>query len=416
MLSIQFIRENKVKVAQAAKNKNRDVDLDKLLTLDEKRRELIQQSEKLREERNTLASNKNVDEIREKGRALKEEIKRIEDELKTVEDEFNQLMLYVPNVPLDEVPVGKDESSNVELRKSRLPREFDFPPLSHVELGLQKDLIDTQRGSKISGFRGYFVKNKLAQLQMAILFYVFQKLAAKGYTPMIAPSVVKEYTIFGSGHFPWGRAEDVYKLNGDDDDTYLSGTAEIPVTAYHSGEVLREMDLPKRYVAMSPCYRREAGAYGKDTTGIFRVHEFWKIEQVIIAQNDLIIARELHNELQHNLEEILEDFELPYRVMLMCTGDMGEPQILKYDTEVWIPSQQKYREIASNSILGDFQARRLNIKYKTNEGKTEYCYTLNNTAIPSARTLIALMENHQQQDGTVHIPKALQHLTGFSTI
>lgn len=272
-----------------------------------------------------------------------------------------------------------------------------------------------ERGSKVSGFRGYFIKNKLAQLQFTILFYTFQKLVTKGYTPVIAPAVVKEFTLFGSGHFPWGRAEDVYNLSGDDD-AYLSATAEIPVTAAMSGEILAEKDLPLRFVALSPCFRREAGAYGKDTSGILRVHEFWKIEQVIIAPNNIVKARELHEELQRNTEEIIQDLELPYRVMLMCTGDMGEPQIKKYDTEVWLPSQQKYREIASNSIMGDFQARRLNIKYRTSEGKTEYCYTLNDTAIPSTRSLIAIMENHQQQDGTIHVPKALQKLAGFSTI
>jgi seryl-tRNA synthetase len=416
MLSIDYIRENKEKVIEAAKNKNREFDLNKLLLIDDKRRELIQEVQKIREERNKLAATKNVDEIREKGKELKENLKKIEDELRTVEEEFNKLMLFVPNVPLDEVPVGKDENDNVEIKKEGLPREFDFPPLSHVELGQQKDLIDTQRGSKISGFRGYFLKNKLAQLQFALLFYTFQKLASKGYTPIIAPSVIKEFTLFGSGHFPWGRVEDVYKLNDDSDDAYLSGTAEIPVTAYHSGEILEEKDLPLRYVALSPCFRREAGAYGKDTSGIFRVHEFWKIEQVIIAPNNIEMAKELHEELQRNTEEIIQDMELPYRVMLMCTGDMGEPQIKKYDTEVWLPSQQKYRELASNSIMGDFQARRLNIKYRNTEGKTEFCYTLNDTAIPSTRSLIAIMENHQQQDGSIKIPKALQNLVGFSTI
>ncbi len=415
MLSIEYIRENKEKVIEAARNKNREFDIDRLLQVDEKRRELIQQVQKIREERNTLASSENVDEIRQKGKQLKEVLKKVEEELKTVEDEFHTLMLFVPNVPLDEVPVGNDESANVEIKREGLPREFDFPPLSHAELGKQKDLIDMERGSKVSGFRGYFLKNKLAQLQFTILFHTFQKLVAKGYTPIIAPAVVKEFTLFGSGHFPWGRAEDVYNLNGDDD-AFLSATAEIPVTAAMSGEILMEKDLPLRFVALSPCFRREAGAYGKDTSGILRVHEFWKIEQVIIAPNNIEKARELHEELQRNTEEIIQNLELPYRVMLMCTGDMGEPQIKKYDTEVWLPSQQKYREIASNSIMGDFQARRLNIKYRTTEGKTEYCYTLNDTAIPSTRSLIAIMENHQQQDGTIHVPKALQKLAGFSTI
>jgi seryl-tRNA synthetase len=248
-----------------------------------------------------------------------------------------------------------------------------------------------------------------------LLWYVFQKLALKGYTPIIAPSVVKKFTLFGSGHFPWGTESDIYTADIDEE-TFLSGTAEVPVTAYHADEVLLESDLPKRFVALSPCFRREAGSYGKDTKGMFRVHEFWKIEQVILASANLDEARKLHDELQTNTEEILQDLELPYEVLLMCTGDMGEPQMIKYDTQVWLPSQNTYREIASNSIMGDFQARRLNMRYKDAEGATRYMYTLNDTAIPSTRALIAIMENNQQADGSITVPKVLQSLVGFDTI
>jgi seryl-tRNA synthetase len=275
------------------------------------------------------------------------------------------------------------------------------------------DLIDLERGSKVSGFRGYFLKNAGAMLHMAVLMYVFQKLSKKGYTPIIAPAIVKGFTLFGSGQFPWGEQE-VYKLN--DDDAYLAGTAEVPVTAYHSGEILQESELPKKYVAFSPCFRKEAGAYGKDTKGIYRLHEFWKIEQVIISKNDLDEARKIHEELQQNTEEIIEELKIPYRRLLMSTGDMGEPQLLKYDTEIWIPSKNDYGEIASNSIMGDFQARSLKIKYRKKDGTTQYCFTLNDTAIPSPRILIAIMENYQQKDGSILIPKVLQPLMGMEKI
>ncbi len=413
MLDIKYIRENKEAVAQAALHKNRPVDLDRLLELDDKRRELIAQAQKLREERNVLSKAVHSEEARVRGKELKEELKATEDTLATVEGEFNTLMLHVVNVPLPEVPVGKDEADNVQIRTWGTIPEFDFPVKDHVQLGEELDVLDMQRGSKISGFRGYFLKNQLAQLQMMLLWYVFQKLIGKGYTPVIAPSVIKGFTLFGSAHFPWGKQDDVYQT---DEDTYLSGTAEIPVTAYHSDEVLLESELPKKFVALSPCYRKEHGAYGKDTKGILRVHEFWKIEQVILAPADLETARQLHAELQSNIEEILQDLELPYEVLLMCTGDMGEPQMFKYDTQVWVPSQNMYREIGSNSILGDFQARRLNIRYKASDGTIKYVWTLNNTAIPSTRALIAIMENYQQADGSIRVPKVLQPLVGFDTI
>jgi len=219
--------------------------------------------------------------------------------------------------------------------------------------------------------------------------------------------------MFGSGQFPWGEKE-VYKLN--DEDAYLAGTAEVPVTSIHSDEIIPEKLLPKKYVAFSPCFRKEAGAYGKDTKGLYRLHEFWKIEQVVIAKNDLEEAKKIHEELQKNSEEILQDLGLPYRILLMCTGDMGEPQIKKYDTETWMPSRKAYGETMSNSIMGDFQTRRLNIRYRRSNGDKEYCYSLNNTAIASPRILIAILENCQQKDGSILVPKALLGYTGFKEI
>ncbi len=413
MLSIDFIRKNTQLVKDGAKNKNREVDIDRILELDDKRKAYILLVQKLREERNILAKQKFTDETKERGRQIKEELKTLETDLANTEIELTKLMSYVPNVPLDEVPIGKDESGNIEIKKHGTIPQFDFEPVSHIDLGNALDIIDLERGTKVSGFRGYFLKNEGATLQMAVLFYVFQKLIKKGYTPLIAPAIVKGFTLFGNGQFPWGEGE-VYKLN--EEDSFLAGTAEVPVTAYYSGEILNEKDLPKKFVAFSPCFRKEAGAYGKDTKGLYRVHEFWKIEQVIICKNDIEESIKMHEELQQNTEEILQDLGFAYRVLKMCTGDMGEPQVKKYDTEIWMPYKKAYGEIASNSIMTDFQARRLKIKYRKKDGTVEYCHTLNDTAVPSPRVLIAIMENYQQKDGSIKVPEVLQHLTGFSEI
>jgi len=257
------------------------------------------------------------------------------------------------------------------------------------------------------------LKNEGALLQLAVIWFVFNKLVKKGYTPIIAPAIVKRFALFGCGQFPWGE-QDTYKLN--DEDSFLSGTAEQPVTSYFSGEILKEENLPKKFVAFSPCFRKEAGAYGKDTKGLYRLHEFWKVEQVILARNNIEETKKLHEELQKNSEEILQELNLPYRVLLMCSGDMGEPQMKKYDTETWMPSRNDYGETMSNSIMGDFQTRRLNIKYRTKDNKTEFCYSLNNTAIASPRILIAILENYQQKDGSILIPKVLQELIGKEKI
>lgn len=413
MLSLDYIRANKSKVVEAAKNKNRKVDINKILKLDDLRRELIQKIQLLREERNKTSHQKPDEKTIKRGKEIKGELKKIEDTLEKITVQLDSLVPYIPNVPLPEVPIGKNEIGNVEIKKWGKIREFDFELKSHLSLGLSLNLFDLERGAKVSGFRGYFLKNQAAQLQFAILFYVFQKLVKKGYTPIIAPSIVKEFTLFGSGQFPWGQ-QDTYKLN--DEDAYLAGTAEQPVTAYYSGEILNEKDLPKKFVAFSPCFRKEAGAYGKDTKGLYRLHEFWKVEQVIITKNDVEDAKKLHEELQKNCEEILQDFNLSYRVLLMCTGDMGEPQIKKYDTETWMPSRNAYGETMSNSIMGDFQTRRLKIKYRKKDGLTEYCFSLNNTALASPRILIAILENYQQKDGSIKVPEVLQQLVGFKEI
>jgi seryl-tRNA synthetase len=280
---------------------------------------------------------------------------------------------------------------------------------NHIELAKSLDLIDFERGAKIGGFRAYFLKNEAAQIELALMWFTLHKLISKGYTPLIAPSLVRDFTLVGNGQFPWGK-EEVYALPKDE--LYLAGTAEVPVTAYYSNEILQEKDLPKKFVAFSSCYRREAGSYGKDTKGAYRVHQFNKVEQVIISTADVNNSLTLHEELLANAEEILRDLELPYRVMLMCTGDMGEPQVKKYDIETWMPGRGAYGETMSNSFMGDFQARRLKIRYKGKDGQVRYCHTLNNTALASPRILIAILENYQKKNGSIAIPKVLQPFLG----
>ncbi len=415
MISLDLLRANPEGFKQAAKNKNREVNIDRILLLDTEIKTLETQIQELRAKRNKLATLGKTDPegSRVKGKEIKTQLKLIEDTFENCKLEIENLLSFVPNIPLPEVPIGPDESGNVEIKKVGDIPTFTFTPKDHLALGKDLDIIDTERGSKVSGYRGYFLKNQAAVLHTAVLLYVMQKLMSKGYTPIVAPAIVKAFTLFGTAQFPWGEQE-VYKLN--DEDAYLAGTAEVPVTSYYANEVLPEFELPKKFVAFSPCFRREVGSYGKDTKGIYRVHEFFKIEQVVLCKNDIEEAKRIHEELQHNCEEILQDLELPYRVLLMCTGDMGEPQMKKYDTEAWMPSRNAYGETMSNSIMGDFQTRRLNIRYKTKEGKTEYCFSLNNTALASPRVLIALLENHQLPNGGIRIPEKLQSICGFAEI
>lgn len=413
MLDIAYIREHLDACKTAAVNKNRVVDWDALLSLDDQRRKLIGESEGLRARRNDIAKMGNTPEAREEGKKLKESLKALETELASVEERFRTHMLTVPNVPHTDVPIGKDSDGNVEVRTWGTPKRFDFPVKDHIELARSLDLVDFERGTKVGGFRSYFLKNAAAQLELAVLMYTFNKLVGKGYTPLIAPSLVREFTFIGNGQFPWGKDE-VYELPKDEQ--FLAGTAEVPVTAYYADEILREADLPKKFVAFSPCFRREAGSYGKDTKGLYRLHQFNKIEQVVIAKADEASSLALHEELLANAEEVLRDLELPYRVLLMCTGDMGEPQVKKYDIETWMPSRNGYGETMSDSYMGDFQARRLKIRYRGQDNQVRHCHTLNNTAIASPRILIPILETYQQKDGTVLVPKVLVPFVGREVI
>jgi seryl-tRNA synthetase len=404
MLSIDFIKNNLDRVRECTKNKRRKVDFDKLLQLDEEKRKALHEIEILRAERNRI-SEKGKDqseEEKQRNRNIKEELKKMDEDLHKISSDLEMLLLQMPNVYIDGTPIGNDEKENIELRKWGTIPNFDFPVKDHIELAKLNDLVDFERGSKVSGFRGYFLKNEAAVYQFKILSFAFNTLVQKGYTPLIAPALVKEFAFFGNGQFPWGR-EEVYNL--EKDKQYLAGTAEVPVTAYFSDEVLEEKDLPKKFVAFSPCYRREAGSYGKDTKGLYRVHEFWKIEQVIITKADIEEGLKMFDEILNNSEEFLQAVKLPYRVMQLCSGEMGEPQYKKYDIETWMPSRNGYGETMSCSFMTDFQARRLNIRYKEKSGKIKHAYTLNNTAIASPRILIPIIENNQTEGGKIMWPQ-----------
>lgn len=420
MLDINFIKENKEKVLAAVKNKQLEgtVDIEALIQAHNDYLEVLKRVETNRSSRNKLseevsrASAEERPSLVEKAKEIKEVLQKDETELSDLKAKFDALMLWVPNVPAEDVPVGENESGNVVVKEVGEKREFNFTPKDHADLGKSLDIIDTERGVKIAGFRGYFLKNEGADLEQAVLKYAIDIMKSKGFTFMTVPWMVNPEYFLGTGYFPWGE-DDHYRVQ---DNQALIGTAEVSLTSYYANEVLTEDMLPVKMVGVSPCFRREIGTYGKDTKGIFRLHQFTKVEQVVLTKNDEAETRKMHDEMLSYSEEVLKGLNLPYRVLLMCTGDMGPGQRRKYDIETWVPSQNAYRETHSDSYFLDFQARRLNIKYKTKEGKLEYVYTLNNTVVASPRILIPILENYQQEDGSIIVPEALRKYTGFSEI
>lgn len=440
MLDITFIRENAEVVKAAAKNKGLNPEVvDRVLALDQDRRELLTKVQAVREQRNKLndqLKQERTEALIAESQGLKQELADLEPSLKQVEGQYMDLMLQIPNVPDKSVPVGADETGNVTVRSWGEKPEFDFEVKDHVELGTSLDILDLERGSKVAGFRGYFLKNQGVLMHYGVMRYALEKLINKGFITMLPPVVDRKEAFVNSGHFPWGESE-AYALMPESEehgkltelggaykqaelhfrsDTYLAGTAEVPLVSYHAGEVLNEGDLPLLYAGFSPCYRREIGSHGKDTRGIYRVHEFMKIEQVILCANDWQESEKWHEALASYAEEMLQELGLHYRVQLMCTGDMGEPQVKKYDIETWMPGRDGYGETMSDSIMGEFQARRANIRYRAKDGSVKYVHMLNNTALASTRTLIALWENYQQADGSIKVPPVLVPYVGFEEI
>ncbi|MDP3763037.1 MAG: serine--tRNA ligase [bacterium] len=410
MLDIRFIRENPEIIRNALRKRHSNFDFDRFLKADEEYRAVLRETEELRASQNRAGeevSRSGAGEKEAKIAALKElkaNLNRKEEALAKAERDFRKLMLLLPNIPDPSVPEGEGEENNVEIRRWGNTDKFSFPAKDHLALMRDLDLADLERGAKVSGFRGYFLKNDGAMLSLALWKYALDYMVSQGFTPFIAPALVREDVLIATGKLPQFR-DDLYAT---DDGLFLSPTAEVPMMGYYSDEILEEGDLPKKYAAFSPAYRREAGSYGKDTKGLFRLHEFMKVEQVVLCRAEHQESVKWHEELTRYSEEILQNLDIPYRVVINSTGDLPFAFVKMYDIESWLPSEKRYRETHSSSIAHDFQARRLNIRYRTPEGKISFVHSLNNTAIATPRILQALLENHQEADGSVAIPDVLQ--------
>ena len=419
MLDIKFIREQKELIALAAKKKHLDFDVDKLLAVDDKRRAVLTRVEQARTEQNqaSLDLNRASDDERkkiiEKMRFVKEGLQSAEEELKGVMHEWQSLMVQVPNIPDMSVPDGESDADNKEVKQWGEPTKFDFEPKSHIEIMTALDMADFERGAKVAGFRGYYLKNAGAELSFAVWRYALDFFLKKNFVPMIVPSLVRREPLMGTGFLPQGE-EDLYKTQDGD---YLAGTAEVATMGYYMNEVLDKSQLPQKFLSFSPCFRREAGSHSKDVKGLIRVHEFYKLEQVILCEASHEESVKWHEELNRNTEEFIESLGIPYHTVVNCGGDLGLGQVKKYDIELWVPLENTYREISSASYFHDFQTRRLNIRYKNDEGKLVYAHSLNSTAIPTPRILVSLIENFQQADGSVMIPDVLRpYLNGKDKI
>lgn len=419
MLDIKFVREHADLVKEAARKKHMDFDVQELLEIDEKRLVILKEVEQMRarqnEESDKISQTQDLNErenLISEMKKLKEELGVKEGELKTIEEKWFRLMQDVPNIPDPSVPEGATDEENKEARKWGEIPQFDFEPKSHVELMQGLGLDEFERGTKVAGFRGYFLKGDMAMLSMAIIQFTLETFVKNGFEPFIAPSLLREESFVGTGYLPQSKDE----LYATQDNLYLAGTAEVPMMGLYRDEILREEDLPKTYIAFSPCYRREAGSHGKDTKGLMRVHEFMKVEQIIFCEADHQESVKWHEEITKNSENIMQALGIPYHVVVNCGGDLGQGQVKKYDIEAWVPSENKYRETHSASYFHDFQTRRLNIRYKDSEGNIKFTHSLNNTAIATPRILISLIENYQQKDGSIVVPEVLRKYMGKDII
>ena len=417
MLDLAFIREHPDLIKDVARRRNTAVDVDALLAVDQELREFRRRAEELRAEQNRLSKaireaggDKQVREgLIGRGREVAGLLKELEPRERELEATLYGLCLLVPNIPDPSVPEGRGEEDNVEVKRVGEPRTFDFEPLDHVTLMRELNMLDLERGVKVAGSRSYILKGDAVLLELGLLQFALDRVTRLGFTALSVPAMAKEFCFIGNGQFPRGR-EQTYAL--PEDELFLVGTAEVAITGMHSGEILREAELPVRYVAWSPCFRREAGTYGKDTKGIMRVHQFEKVEQYVICRADHEESVRWHEELLKNAEALVQELELPYRVLNICTGDLGDAKVKGYDIECWIPSEERYRETHSDSYFHDYQARRADLRYRDAAGVVRYVHTLNNTALASVRTIIAIVENHQQADGTIRMPEALRPFVG----
>ena len=423
MLDIKFIRENPELIKEAARKKHIVFDVAKLLEADDLRLNILREVEDMRARQNAASDNiakiqnpeerqKAIGEMKE----LKEKLLAKVEELRKANEIWKEMMLLVPNIPDVSVPEGESDAQNVEIKKwGEIPdfKAKGFEPKGHIELMQKLDMADFERGAKVAGFRGYFLKNDGALLSYAIWQYGMEFFMKKGgFSPMIVPSLVRKETMFGTGYLPQGE-EDLYKTQDAD---YLAGTAEVSAMGYHSDEILDKKDLPKKFLCFSPCFRREAGSYGKDVNGLIRVHEFYKLEQVVLCEADHQESVKWHEWVNRNTEEFMESLNIPYRTVINCGGDLGLGQVKKYDIELWVPNENKYREISSASYFHDFQTRRLNIRYKDENGKLRFAHSLNSTAVPTPRIIVSIVENYQQADGSILVPEVLRKYLGKEKI
>lgn len=420
MLDIKFIRENADIVKMAATKKKIKVDIDRLLLIDDSRRSIMTALETKKAEQNRVSQdiassgsdpivrNQLISEMQ----TLKSDIQKDEESIKPIMEEWQKIMLQVPNVPDMSVPDGDSDADNQEVKTWGEQTTFPFIAKDHVELMNKHKMADFERGVKVHGFRGYYLRGDGARLSWAIWNYANKFFMDKGFEPLLVPSIVRKSNLYGTGHLP-NEAEDVYKTQDED---YLIGTGEVSTMGFFSDEVIDKAILPVKFLAFSPCYRREAGSHGKDTKGLIRVHEFFKLEQVILCEASHAESVRFHEWINRNTEEFIESLGIPYRTVLNCGGDLGQGQVKKYDIELWVPGEQTYREISSASYFHDFQTRRFNIRYRDTDGKMRYAHSLNCTAIPTPRILVSLIENFQQADGTIVIPEKLREYMGKEII
>ncbi len=419
MVDIRLIRENPEMIRESARKKRLEFDLDAFLEKDARLRKLRVEIDDLRAKRNQ--GSKEIATLKgdEKGRAIVsmqtvvQTLKELEPEYGQLEAEINDLMLYCPLPPAEDVPEGESDEDNVEVRRWGDPPDFDFTPKDHIDLAEGLDILDIERGVKLAGSRSYILKKEGALLHWAILRLAMDHMLDQGFVPLTVPVMVREPFMVGTTYFPQGR-DQAYEM--EKDELFLVGTAEVSLTSYYADEILSFEDLPARFVSNCPCYRREAGTYGKDTRGVYRIHQFDKVEQVVICENNPEASEEMHATLLKNAEEVTRKLELPHRVVEVCTGEMGLGKYRMHDIECWMPSRDGYSETHSCSSFQDFQARRLNIRYRDSEGKLRFAHTLNNTVVASPRILIPLLEVHQREDGSVVIPKALRPYVGSREI
>ena len=418
MIDIKQIRENPDRFKKAAKDKHFDVNIDRLVELYDALRgskaflqSVITKKNRIGKSIPNLSENEKTDALEELTK-LKQKEAEYQRQINKHQPEFDALMLQVAQPADDDVPLGKDDTESVEIRKEGTVRQFDFEPKDHLQLGLALDIIDIERGVKLAGTRNYFLKGDGALLHWAVLRFAMDFMVKQGYVPLSVPLLARDEVMRGTGYYP-GSEEQTYRM--ETDKLNLVGTAEVPLTAYRMGEILKADELPLKYVALSSCFRREAGAAGKDTYGLYRIHQFDKVEQVIICENSIEQSNKFHEEILANAERVMKALELPYRIVNVCTGDLGRGQVKKFDIEAWMPSRNAYCETHSASKFYEFQARRMNLRYR--DSKLNFCHTLNNTVIASPRILIPILELYQNADGSITIPKVLRpYIGGKETI